>query len=203
MMRRLLSMGALFVVLALAGCAGDMDLRLRQQREEIYNQVQRQYNELRQTQNVLQKEIDELKAAHGKDLMEANKTLLDHQRQIFSDRDVLNETSKRVYFLESIITARTPVASQIKDTFVTFVRDDEVSISAGSVSGVRTGDLFSIYKKNEKIGALRIDIVEVNSSRGQITEKTEPVSIGDRVEPEKKKKEAKEEGEQAEVPTKD
>lgn len=185
-MLRLRSIVSSLLLLILFGCAGDMDLRLRQQREEIYTEVQRQLSEIRSAQNEMKKEINDIKKTQERESLELNKNLVDQQKQIFSDRAVLDETSKRVYFLESIITTRTPIAPQMKDVFVTFVQDDEASISAGSVSGVRTGDCFGVYKNAEKIGTIRIDIVEVNSSKGQITNKTQPVSIGDRVEMEKK-----------------
>jgi hypothetical protein len=130
----------------------------------------------------LMKEIDELKHVQNKYVAETDKTSVDHQRQIFQNKALVNDLLRRVYLLESIVTSKTSVQ---KEGYVTFVSDDIVSISLGSANGVRAGEYFGVYKETEKIGAIKIDTVEVDSSKGVVVNKVTAISIGDRVDPEK------------------
>jgi exonuclease VII large subunit len=138
--------------------------------------------ELNSVKSSLTKEIRELKDVQNKYVMETDKTLLDHQKQLFQNKALVNDLMRRVYLLESIVTSKTFVQ---KEGYITFVSNDIVSISLGSANGVRAGDYFGVYKENEKIGVIKIETVEVDSSRGVIVKKVTAVSIGDRVDPEK------------------
>ncbi|MDP3013791.1 MAG: hypothetical protein Q8M92_06070 [Candidatus Subteraquimicrobiales bacterium] len=182
----------MFVLLNMFGCAssGDMELRLRQLREESRNQTAETTDSLKknikEVENNLQKEISDVRATHNKDNLEINKTLIDQQKQIFNNRAILDETARRIYLLESIVTSRNAVAPETKAGFVTFIDDQGISISLGSINGVKAGDYFGVYKDTERIGTIRIDTVEVNSSKGMVLNKTNSISIGDKVEMDKK-----------------
>lgn len=196
----------LFLIM-ICGCAsgGDMELRLRQLREETYAEIRNQASYLRDgfkkdlkdvengikkdmkdVQKDLQSQIVEMRETQKKDKIETDKTLIDHQKQIFSSKTIIEDNTRRVYYLESIITSRTPSAAQVKDGFITFINENEVSISLGSVNGVRAGDYFEVNKDQEKIATIRIDTVEPNSSKGVVVNKEKQISIGDKVEIEKK-----------------
>lgn len=51
---------------------------------------------------------------------------------------------------------------------------------------MRAGDYFEVNKDQEKIATIRIDTVEPNSSKGVVINKDKQISIGDKVEVEKK-----------------
>lgn len=138
--------------------------------------------ELNSVKSTLTKEIGELKVLQNKYAMETDKILVDHQKQIFQNKELVSDLMRRVYLLESIVTSRTSVQ---KEGYVTFVSNDTVSISLGSANGVRAGDYFGVYKETEKIGVIKIDTVEVDSSRGVVIKKVTAISIGDRVDLEK------------------
>lgn len=185
-----------FLVIIISGCAtsGNMESQLKHLKEEIYAEIRYQTGSVRDdlkkefktVESNLKNEIVEIRETHKKDKMEIDKTLIDHQKQIFNNRLVNEDNARRVYLLESIITARTSIAPQIKEGYITFVSDDEVSISLGSINGVKAGDNFGVYKGKDKIATIRIDVVEVNSSKGIMLSKERAISIGDKVEIENK-----------------
>lgn len=152
---------------------------LKKDLKDIEAENKKDINNLKQS---VTKPLDELKQSQNKYAGETDKTLVDHQKQIFQNKALINDLLRRVYLLESIVTSKTSVH---KEGYVTFVSDDIVSISLGSANGVRAGDFFGVYKETEKIGRIKIDTVEVDSSKGIVVNTVTAISIGDRVDPEK------------------
>lgn len=132
--------------------------------------------------NSVMKEINELKDLQKQYAVGTDTVVVDHQRQIAQNKELINDLTKRTHLLESIATSRTSVQRQGQ---VTSIDGDIVSISLGSTNGVRAGDYFAIYKETEKIGIIKIDTVDVDSARATIVGKVTAISIGDRAEPEK------------------
>lgn len=179
-----------FLIISGCGGTGALEMEVKQLRNDMYSQMRSQTNsvredlqkEMRSMDNNLQNEINEIKDVHKKDTFEINKNLVDHQKQIFNSKAILEDASKRIYLLETIMTSKAPAVAQIKEGFITFVSGDEVSISLGGVHGIKTGDQLSVYRDADKIGAIEIDVVEANSSKGKVVRSVSTVSIGDRIE---------------------
>lgn len=130
----------------------------------------------------LKKEADHLKDGQKRYASETDKTLIDYQKQIFQNRAVTDDVVKKVSLLESRMVSNPSVQ---KEGYVTSVSDNIVSVSLGSTDGVRAGNYFVVYKETNKIGVIKIDTIEANSSKGAVVNQEKAISIGDRVEREK------------------
>jgi hypothetical protein len=83
-----------------------------------------------------------------------------------------------------LMTARRATPPEQREGYITFVKEKQVAISLGSESGVRTGEIFEVYKggslKNQ-IASIRILSVEAESANAEIMNQSDTISIGDRV----------------------
>ena len=183
-----------FVMLFFIGCASTegLEMQIRTMRTEMQTQLETQNKMLRsdmQNQNQsLSKKIDDLKAVHDKDTKDIQSSVIDLQKDFLANKRVVEDTARRVYLLEILVTARRATPSEQKEGYITFIKDKQIAISLGSESGVRTGDQFDVYKggsgKNV-VASIRIISVEAESATGEIVNQTEEVSIGDRIEKKK------------------
>jgi hypothetical protein len=179
-----------FLLLFFIGCAGTegLETQIKMLRTEMQTQMETQARMLRsdmQSQNqALSRKIDDLKAVHEKDTKETQTSIIDLQRDFLANKRVVEDTARRTYLLEMLMTARRATPSEQREGYVTFVKEKQVAISLGSESGVRTGEIFNVYKggslKNQ-IASVRILSVETESSIGEILQQSEDISIGDRV----------------------
>jgi len=179
-----------FLLLFFIGCSSTevLETQIKMLRTEMQSQMETQGRMLRsdmQSQNqALSKKIDDLKAVHEKDTKETQTSMIDLQRDFLANKRVVEDTARRTYLLEMLMTARRATPSEQREGYVTFVKDKQVAISLGSESGVRTGEIFEVYKggslKNQ-IASVRILSVETESSVGEIIQQSEDISIGDRV----------------------
>ena len=178
-----------FLLLFFMGCANTegLETQIKMLRTEMQTQMETQAKMLRsdmQNQNqALSKKIDDLKAVHEKDTKETQTSLIDLQRDFLANKRVVEDTARRTYLLEMLMTARRATPSEQREGYVTFVKDKQVAISLGSEAGVRTGEIFEVYKggslKNQ-IASVRILSVETESSIGEILQQSDDISIGDR-----------------------
>ena len=151
----------------------DLEARIRKDLSDLDKSVQGAMSEIRET--------------HRKYTVETDKTLLDQQKQIFQSKTVLDDNARRVYMLETIVTARSVVVpQQMWEGYVTFVEGNKASVSLGNMNGLKVGDRFEVVKDNAKIGVIEIEAVERETSRGAILPESKKISIGDKVETEKK-----------------
>jgi hypothetical protein len=179
-----------FLLLFFMGCASTegLETQIKMLRAEMQTQMETQARMLRsdmQNQNqALSKKIDDLKAVHEKDTKETQTSLIDLQRDFLANKRVVEDTARRTYLLEMLMTARRATPSEQREGYITFVKDKEVAISLGSESGVRTGEIIEVYKggslKNQ-IASIRILSVEAESANAEIINQAETISIGDRV----------------------
>lgn len=180
-----------FLLLFFIGCASTegLETQMRTMRTEMQTQLETQTRMLRadmQSQNQsLNKKMDDLKAVHEKDTKEIQSSIIDLQKDFLANKRVVEDTARRVYLLEILVTARRATPSEQKEGYITFIKDKQVAISLGSESGVRIGDQFDVYKGGsgkKEIASIRILSVEAESATGEIINPREEVSIGDRVE---------------------
>lgn len=179
-----------FLLLFFIGCANTegLETQIKMLRTEMQTQMETQVKMLRsdmQSQNqALSKKIDDQKAVHEKDTKETQTSMIDLQRDFLANKRVVEDTARRTYLLEMLMTARRATPSEQREGYVTFVKDKQVAISLGSEAGVRTGEIFEVYKggslKNQ-IASVRILSVETESSIGEILQQSDDISIGDRV----------------------
>jgi len=179
-----------FLLLFFIGCSSTevLETQIKMLRTEMQSQMETQGRMLRsdmQSQNqALTKKIDDLKAVHEKDTKETQTSIIDLQRDFLANKRVVEDTARRTYLLEMLMTARRATPSEQREGYITFVKEKQVAISLGSESGVRTGEIFEVYKggslKNQ-IASVRILSVETESSIGEILQQSEDISIGDRV----------------------
>ncbi len=162
----------------------EVDARNKNEIKEMSRGIGKDMADLKKS---IEKEMSDIKETQKKHAVETDKTLIDQQKQIFQSKTVIDDSARRVYLLESIITSRGTVASHpTREGFVTYVESKKVSVSLGSSNGVRAGDQYAVYKNKDKIGLVEIEIVELESSSGNIVKSSKPISVGDRIEQEKK-----------------
>jgi ABC-type microcin C transport system permease subunit YejB len=191
-----------------SGCASNdgLEMQIKQLREEVYSEIRTQKTDVRDSlrkeikdsegemkkyiqdeQKNLQNQISEVKEMQKKYAFETDKSLIDHQRQIFQNKAVMEDTARRIYMIESVITSKSPIVpQQISEGFITFVENKKVALSLGSINGIKVGDQFGVFRDKEKIGTIEINTVERDSSQGLIIENSKGIFLGDRVEMEKK-----------------
>lgn len=179
-----------FLLLFFIGCASTegLETQIRMMRTEMQTQLETQNKMLKadmQSQNqALSKKIDDLKAVHEKDTKETQTTIIDLQRDFIANKRVVEDTARRTYLLEMLMTARRATPSEQREGYITFVKEKQVAISLGSEAGVRTGEIFEVYKggslKNQ-IASIRILSVEAESANAEIMNQSDTISIGDRI----------------------
>ena len=196
------------VIVMVSGCASNdgLEMQIKQLREEVYSEIRTQKTDVRDSlrkeikdsegemkkyiqdeQKNLQNQISEVKETQKKYAFETDKSLIDHQRQIFQNKAVMEDTARRIYMIESVITSKSPIVpQQISEGFITFVENKKVALSLGSINGIKVGDQFGVFRDKEKIGTIEINTVERDSSQGLIVENNKEIFLGDRVELEKK-----------------
>lgn len=179
-----------FLLLFFMGCASTegLETQIKMLRAEMQTQMETQSRMLRsdmQSQNqALNKKIDDLKTVHEKDTKETQTSIIDLQRDFIANKRVVEDTARRTYLLEMLMTARRATPSEQREGYVTFVKDKQVAISLGSETGVRTGEIFEVYKGGSlkhPIASIRIVSVEAESANGEIISQSDAISIGDRV----------------------
>ena len=179
-----------FLFLFLMGCAGTegLETQIKMLRTEMQTQLETQNKMLRsdmQTQNQsLSQKIADLKTTHEKDTKETQTSMIDLQKDFLANKRVVEDTARRTYLLEMLMTARRATPSEQREGYITYVKEKEVAISLGGESGVRTGDLFEVFKGGsgkKQIASIRILSVEAESAVGEIVNQTDTISIGDRV----------------------
>jgi len=188
-LRKIMQIGSLFVFLA--GCASTegLETQIKMLKTEMQTQLDTQAKMLRsdmQTQNQsLNQNITDLKVLHEKDSKEIHSLIIELQKDFIANRRVVEDSARRVYLLEMLVTARRSTPYEQREKFIVFVKDKQVAISVGSESGIKVGEIMEVYKggnlKNQ-IATIKIVTVEPESSSGEIITQTEAVSIGDRVE---------------------
>jgi hypothetical protein len=179
-----------FLLLFFIGCASTegLETQIRMMRTEMQTQLETQNKMLKadmQSQNqALSKKIDDLKAVHERDTKETQTSIIDLQRDFLANKRVVEDTARRTYLLEMLMTARRATPTEQREGYITFVKEKQVAISLGSESGVRTGEIFEVYKggslKNQ-IASIRILSVEAESANAEIINQSETISIGDRI----------------------
>ncbi|MBI5576672.1 MAG: hypothetical protein HY896_09975 [Deltaproteobacteria bacterium] len=162
----------------------DLEARVRKDLGEVDTKNRREIGELGKS---VRTEVQELKETQKKYSLETDRTLLDHQKQIYQGKAVLDDSVRRVYLLEKlVITPGVATPQQVREGIILFVEGNKATISHGNVNGIKAGDRMEVVKNNEKIAVIEIETVERESSRGTIQKETKKISIGDKVEPEKK-----------------
>ena len=188
--RMLFSLVLIFSV----GCASTEGLenQIKMLRTEMQTQLDTQNKMLRSdTQTQIQssnQKITELKALYEKDSKEMNLRIIELQKDFFANKRVVEDSARRVYLLEMLVTARRTTSYEQREGFIIFVKDKQVAISLGSETGVKTGQIFDVYKGGnlkKQIASIRILSVEAESSTGEIIDQTESLSVGDRVDKKK------------------
>jgi hypothetical protein len=179
-----------FLLLFFIGCASTegLETQIRMMRTEMQTQLETQNKMLKadmQSQNqALSKKIDDLKAVHEKDTKETQTTIIDLQRDFIANKRVVEDTARRTYLLEMLMTARRATPSEQREGYITFVKEKQVAISLGSEAGVRTGEIFEVYKGGSlrnQIASIRILSVEAESANAEIMNQSDTISIGDRI----------------------
>lgn len=192
-----------FVAIILSGCAtpgidemrlkqSEMELRaefsdkldavrdeLRQElRQEIKNTGQGLKTEINGVSDMVQASTAELRSLHDQDNVEL-------QKEIFSNKRLIEDQAKRIYLIESIVTAKASApAHVVEEGLVTYVDGINISISIGSGDKIKPGDVFGIYKAEKKIASGKAIKVDIHSSEAMVISKDDEISVGDSVRPE-------------------
>ncbi len=157
---------------------GQIEVVRQEFKEEMSDGQQGIRSDIKAVSDTVQMETAEIKSAHEKDN-------IDLQKQFFSNKRLIEDQAKRIYLIESIVTAK-PAVSAVKENegFVTSVDGVNMEISLGKANNVNAGDLFSIYKGDAEIASGRVIKAEANSSEAMVISKEAEISVGDSIRPE-------------------
>ncbi|MDO8282630.1 MAG: hypothetical protein Q7U10_08440 [Thermodesulfovibrionia bacterium] len=155
-----------------------LDAARQELRQEIKNENQGLKSEIQGSSDGLQTGMAELRSLHDKDNVEL-------QKEIFNNKRMIEDQAKRIYLIESIVTAKAAAPKHVEEEgLVTYIDGINISISLGSGDKVKPGDVFGIYKKGKKIASGKAIKVDTNSSEAMVISKKDEISVGDSVKPE-------------------
>ncbi len=124
-----------------------------------------------------------VKATNSKTELEIekiNRTLGEIKKEQASIKMMADENDKRISQLEALVASKRPQEKRIEGS-ITFVKGSTAFISVGKAAGVRLGDIFGVYtgrENKEKVASIKITAVDLESSSGEIEDKTQDVGIG-------------------------
>jgi len=109
-----------------------------------------------------------------------NLTLSEIKKEQANIRAIAEENERRISQLEPSTASKRPQEKRIEGS-ITFVKESTAFISVGKDAGVKLGDVFGVYKNREskeKIASLKITVVDLGASSGEISERTQDISAG-------------------------
>lgn len=188
----------IFLAFAVTGCAspGIDEVRLKQfeielkaelraeieaSRQELKSEISENKQELKSYINDVREgarsEVSALNTLHDSDNIE-------RQKQFFSNKRLIEDQAKRIYLIESIVTTNAASTEYKKENgFVTSIEGENIAISIGEESNIKSGDEIGIYKGDDKVASGKITKVGTTSSEGVLLTEDEEVSVGDTVKP--------------------
>jgi len=158
-MKRLLAIALLPIVFLFFGCSSN---RINQRLIALEQRV-------KDTDNKRDLEIEKI-----------NLALDEIKKEQANIRMIAEENEKRISMLETASGLKHALGKRIEGA-ITFVKGSTAFISLGKNDGVNLGDVFSVYENREskeKIASLKITAVDLGSSAGEISEKTQDISAG-------------------------
>ena len=188
----------ILLALAVTGCASpgidevrlkqlEMDLKaelraeIEASRQELKSEISKDKQELKSDINAVREgarsDVSALKTLHENDNIE-------RQKQFFSNKRLIEDQAKRIYLIESIVTTNAASTEYKKeDGFVTSIEGENIAISIGEESNIKSGDEIGIYKGDDRVASGKITKVGTSSSEGVLLTEDEEVSVGDTVKP--------------------
>lgn len=158
-MKRSIVIALLPIVFLLFGCASNkIEQRLIALEQHVKNTDTKRDQEIEK----INRALDEIKEEQA------------HMRAMVAENEI------RISQLEPSTTSKRAQEKQ-REGAVTFVKESTVFISLGKNDGVSLGDIFEVYtarKSEEKIASIKITAVSLESSSGEIENKTQDVNIG-------------------------
>ena len=158
-MKRFLVIALLPIVILFVGCSGN----------KINQQLMTLEQSVKDTDNKRDLEIEKINLALNE--------IKEEQANI---RMIAEENERRISQLELPLASAQPQEKRIEG-YITFVKEFTVFISLGKNNGVKLGDVFDVYKgkeSKEKIASFTITAVDLESSSGEIENKTQDVDVG-------------------------
>jgi uncharacterized protein YukE len=109
-----------------------------------------------------------------------NRALDEIKKEQANIKVMVEENDRRISQLETSGASKRLQEKRLEGS-ITFVKESTAFISVGKDAGVKLGDVFGVYKNREskeKIASIRISAVDLESSSGEIEEKSQDVGIG-------------------------
>jgi hypothetical protein len=109
-----------------------------------------------------------------------NLALSEIKKEQANIRMIAEENDKRISMLETASSSKQALSKRIEGS-ITFVKESTAFISLGKNDGIKLGDVFGVYKdreSKEKIASIKITVVDLGASSGEIEGKTQDISAG-------------------------
>ncbi|MCJ7546190.1 MAG: hypothetical protein MUP30_05120 [Deltaproteobacteria bacterium] len=109
-----------------------------------------------------------------------NRALDEIKKEQANIRMIAEENERRISQLEPTSASKRLQEKRIEGS-ITFVKESTAFISVGKDAGVKLGDVFGVYKNREskeRIASIRISAVDLESSTGDIEERTKDINVG-------------------------
>ncbi len=158
-MKRFLAIALLPIVFLFFGCSSNrMDQRLITLEQRV-----------KDTDNKRDLEIEKI-----------NLALSEIKKEQANIKMIAEENEKRISMLETASGSKHAPGKRIEGS-VTFVKGSTAFISLGKNDGVKLGDVVDVYKgreSKEKIASIKITVVDLGASSGEIEGKTQDINVG-------------------------
>jgi hypothetical protein len=109
-----------------------------------------------------------------------NLTLSEIKKEQADIRLIAGENERRISQLEPSAASKRPQEKRIEGS-ITFIKESTAFISLGKNDGVKLGDVVDVYKtreSKEKIASIKITVVDLGASSGEIEGKAQDINVG-------------------------
>ncbi|OGP85880.1 MAG: hypothetical protein A2Z08_00915 [Deltaproteobacteria bacterium RBG_16_54_11] len=158
-MKRFLALALLPIVFLFVGCSS---------------------NRINQRLIALEQRVKDTDIKRDLEIEKINRALDEIKKEQANMRAIAEENERRISQLEPSTASKRPQEKRVEGS-VTFVKGSTAFISLGKNDGVKLGDVFGVYENRdskEKIASIKITVVDLGASSGEIEGKTQDISVG-------------------------
>jgi len=137
-------------------------------------------NRINQSLITLEQSIKDTNNKRELEIEKINRALDEIKKEQANIRMIAEENEKRISMLETASGSKHALGKRVEGS-VTFVKGSTAFISLGKNDGVKLGDVVDVYKtreSKEKIASIKITVVDLGASSGEIEGKAQDISVG-------------------------
>jgi len=137
-------------------------------------------NRINQRLIALEQRVKDTDNKSDLEIEKINLALSEIKKEQANIRMMAEENEKRTSMLETAGGSKKTLSKRLEGS-ITFVKESTAFISLGKNDGVKLGDVVDVYKgreSKEKIASIKITVVDLGASSGEIEGKTQDINVG-------------------------